>query len=288
MNENKSLKDRIKNIKLTKTDSKIAEYLLRHQDTIGLETVTDLSIKIGVSDTSIIRFLRQAGYKGYSDFKHSMADNMVSEYYANKESLSPGEKYLRTSKALANNDTASVVMNKALENIKNTFLAANQDSLQAVTELILNSNRKYIIGFRGASACSNYMARKMSLLQPNVECIDRAESIALEKLVDVQKNDCVIMYTFPRYTELNYKIVDLVKERKAKIVIITDKLTSQLANRADYVFMTYVEGAGITVSYVAPLCLSETLLLLISNKMSVADKKRSVALDKAVSDNRLY
>ena len=53
---------------------------MEHKDTMGIETVTMMAKNIGTSDTSIIRFLRNLGYKGFSDFKKKMADRMIQQY----------------------------------------------------------------------------------------------------------------------------------------------------------------------------------------------------------------
>jgi len=283
-----SLQDKIKTVSLTKTDRKIADYILDHQDTIGLETVTQLALNIGVSDTSIIRLLRTLGYAGYADFKRKMASQMVRQYRETRENMTPGEKYLRTSDVLTKDDVVSEVMNKALENIKNTFASTDPQLLQAVADCIMRCRRKYIIGFRGASSCSNYMARKMVLLLPNVIGCDRAESAAIEQIVDITPNDCILLYTFPRYSKINFVIMEMAKSKGAKVILITDRITTPLAAKADFVLRASVEGAGITVSYVVPMCLSEAILLLISKNMKKVDKKRLEFLDKFISEHELY
>ena len=57
---------KIQRLSLTHAERRIAEYILEHLDTIGLQTSTALAQDIGVSDTSIIRFIRKLGFKGYS------------------------------------------------------------------------------------------------------------------------------------------------------------------------------------------------------------------------------
>lgn len=228
------------------------------------------------------------GYSGYADFKRSMASEMIKRYRARKDNMAPGEKYLCTTSALTKDDVVVSVMNKALANINNTFAATDHKLMKKIANCILKSTYKYVIGFRGASSCSNYMARKLVLLQPNVICLDRAESLVLEQLVDITKNDCVIMYSFPRYSKLNFVIMDIVKERGAKIILITDRLTSPLAAKADYVLTASVEGVGITVSYMMPMCLSEIILLLISKMLDEEDQKRIKFLDEIVSKQEMY
>ena len=50
---------KIQSMTLTRTDAEIAEYILAHLSTIGFQTSTTMAEEIGVSDTSVIRFIRK-------------------------------------------------------------------------------------------------------------------------------------------------------------------------------------------------------------------------------------
>ena len=89
---------KIQTMSLTRTDASMAEYILEHIDTIGLQTSTALAEAIGVSDTSIIRFIRKLGFKGYADFRNEMAGRMAKQCDQSRQaaSLLSGEKYALT------------------------------------------------------------------------------------------------------------------------------------------------------------------------------------------------
>ena len=53
---------KIQSMTLTRTDAEIAEYILAHLSTIGFQTSTTMAEEIGVSDTSVIRFIRKLGF----------------------------------------------------------------------------------------------------------------------------------------------------------------------------------------------------------------------------------
>ena len=88
---------KIQGMTLSKTESQIADYILEHLDVIGLRTSTALAEDIGVSDTSIIRFIRRLGFRGYSDFRSSMTERLADRYTLVQaaQELSPGEKYVQ-------------------------------------------------------------------------------------------------------------------------------------------------------------------------------------------------
>lgn len=76
---------------LTRTDAEIAEYILAHFNTIGFQTSTTLAEAVGVSDTSVIRFIRKLGFKGYSEFRAEMNKRAARQIGQSEKGLSPGE-----------------------------------------------------------------------------------------------------------------------------------------------------------------------------------------------------
>ena len=74
----------------------------------------------------------------------------------------------------------------------------------------------------------------------------------------------------------------------AKVILMTDRRTSPLANKADVVVTAQVDGLGFTNSYVAPLSLSEVILLSVSGRRDVTDSKRFNRIDSVMDREKLY
>jgi DNA-binding MurR/RpiR family transcriptional regulator len=107
-------------------------------------------------------------------------------------------------------------------------------------------------------------------------------------MVDITAGDCVLLYSFPRYSEINYSILELAKEHGAKVIVITDKITSPLAAYADYLLTASINGLGFTNSYVVPMCLSEAILLLVSKHGGKNKNKRATKIDEYLNKHALY
>ena len=82
--------------------------------------------------------------------------------------------------------------------------------------------------------------------------------------------------------------MDIARENGAKIILMTDRRTSPLANKADVVVVTYVGGLGFTNSYVAPLSLSEVILLAMSGRKDVTRSERFNRIDEIIEQEKLY
>lgn len=281
-------KKKIQCMSLTRTDAEIAEYILAHFNTIGFQTSTTLAQAVGVSDTSVIRFIRKLGFKGYSEFRAEMNKRAARQIGQSEKGLSPGQKYARSLEQLNPSHLLYDVSQYTVKNLQQSYDQLDQATVEQIVEILLTSDRKYIAGFRGTACCAQYMASKLLFLTPHVVPVIHADASAVENLLDITEKDCLLLYSFPRYSEINRVLMDIARENGAKIILMTDRRTSPLANKADVVVVTYVGGLGFTNSYVAPLSLSEVILLAMSGRKDVTRSERFNRIDEIIEQEKLY
>ena len=279
---------KIQSMTLTRTDAEIAEYILAHLSTIGFQTSTTMAEEIGVSDTSVIRFIRKLGFKGYADFRSEMNARTARQIDRAQPDLTPGEKYLRTLEHLGSSSLISDVSQYTLNNLQESYAQLDQGTVEQIVDILLSNDRKYIAGFRGTACCAQYMASKLLFLTPHVVHILHADATAVENLLDITERDCLFLYSFPRYSEIARPLMEIARESGAKVILMTDRRTSPLANKADVVVTAQVDGLGFTNSYVAPLSLSEVILLSVSGRRDVTDSKRFNRIDSVMDREKLY
>ena len=76
--------------------------------------------------------------------------------------------------------------------------------------------------------------------------------------------------------------------KNGKIILVTDRQTSSLAAKADVVLGAKVEGMGFVNSYIAPMCISEIILLSVSSRCGDAGVERVRYLDDLMEQENLY
>ena len=214
-----------------------------------------------------------------------MKERMLEHYNLN---LSPSQKFTNTKDKINSDNVVNDVFYKAIDNLSSTMLNLDDKLVNSIAECIIKSRNKYIIGFRGTSCCADYFTRKAVFFVPHLILCNMAESSVIEKLIDLNEEDCLVMFSFPRYSEINYSILELAKKRGSKIILITDRVTSPLVPYADYLLTVKIDGVGFTNSYVVPLCVAESLAILIGQKIGTDSKQRLADLDFFISKNNLY
>lgn len=281
---------KIQGMMLSKTEMQIADYILEHMDTIGLRTSTSLAEEIGVSDTSIIRFIRKLGFRGYSDFRATMSERLADRYTLTRAAheLSPGEKYVQFKNNLKKESLISDVGKYTISNLESSFSSLSEETVERAVDIILAARKHYVSGFRGAASCAVYMASKLHLMVSDVTALIHADASAVEAITDITAEDCIILYSFPRYSVINFTLLEVAHRVGAKVILFTDRYTSPLANMADIVIVSQIGGLGFTNSYVAPLSISEILLLALSNRNDQKCEDRIARVDKLIGESSLY
>lgn len=72
----KELRETIHNANLTKTQKMIAKYILDNSADACFMTSTEIALKLGVSESSVVRFSRSLGYSGFMDFQKLCAETI--------------------------------------------------------------------------------------------------------------------------------------------------------------------------------------------------------------------
>ncbi|QKS73347.1 MurR/RpiR family transcriptional regulator [Paenalkalicoccus suaedae] len=70
---------------LTKSEQKVASYVLDHLEDALYYSVTDLAYHVGVGETTVLRFCRKIGLKGYQEFKLALAQTVSEEEAEDQE-----------------------------------------------------------------------------------------------------------------------------------------------------------------------------------------------------------
>lgn len=155
---------------LTKSEKKVADYVLEHLDMIGGETLLQMSKTINVGEATIMRFIYKLGYENIAKFKVAAIKESIVQNEENNDDESP-ESYA-----------------KRVYDLMNDSIQANsKEDIQKVAELIDNASRVYFFGngtsgyaaevamyrfFRGGVSCEgitdvHMMTMKASVLKDN-------------------------------------------------------------------------------------------------------------------------
>lgn len=199
---------------LSPSKKKVASYILNNFPKVHLETVLDLSDKIGVSDTTIINFCSEIGYYGYSDFKRAVRNELASAEFSYP---------VVTSDQKALNDLIQATINECSASIKETLL--DNENLRAFSEaesLLADASKIYVIGFYHHAAEAKALVLNLIHQGYDSEAIIPDLGDYIDHLMMLQKGSVAIVYDFSLYTTALTEICTILQEKAIPIILITD------------------------------------------------------------------
>ena len=122
----------------------------------------------------------------------------------------------------------------------------------------------------------------------DVRTITHADSRAIEAILDITRDDCLLIVSYPRYAEMAAIVIEIAKKSGAKIIVLSDKITAPVNRQADVVLLAEIDSVTLNNSYVAPTLAAEMLLATVYRNIGEEEKERLKELEHYIAKNGLY
>lgn len=101
----KELRETIHSANLTKTQKMIGQYVLDNSADACFMTSTEIAMKLGVSESSVIRFSRSLGFSGFMDFQKSLRKDYQDKVLSISSTITvPAQRVVKRAKLESNSD----------------------------------------------------------------------------------------------------------------------------------------------------------------------------------------
>lgn len=266
----------------SKGQRKIANFILESYDKAAFMTASRLGQKVGVSESTVVRFAFELGYGGYPDMQRSLQKMIRSR-------LTTVQRIEVTRDRLGDQDLLSMVLQSDIEKIRQTLEELDRDSFYNAVEAIVSARKVYIIGVRSSASIASFLHFYFNLIFDNVVLVSaNTASEIFESLLRVGEGDAVIGISFPRYSSRTVQAISFARDRGATTIAITDSETSPLAPISRYSLMARSDMASFVDSLVAPLSLVNALLVAVSQRKNEDLSNTFHTLEKIWEEYNVY
>ncbi len=242
----------------SKGQKRIAAFILDSYDKAAFMTASRLGKKVGVSESTVVRFAAELGYDGYPDMQKSL-QKMI------RNRLTSVQRIEVTNDRIGDQDLVSMVLQSDMEKIRLTLEELDRSAFDNAVRAIVSAKRIYIIGVRSSAAIASFLGFYFNLIFDNVVNVTAGTASEMfEHLLRVGEDDVVIGVSFPRYSSRTVQAMSFARDRKATTVAITDSEASPLAPICKYTLKARSDMASFGDSLVAPLSLVNALLVAVS------------------------
>ncbi|WP_079529468.1 MurR/RpiR family transcriptional regulator [Halobacillus hunanensis] len=244
---------------MSKSQKKIASYVLENTSSAPFLNVAKLAAVAGVSEATIVRFAFFLGYSGYPELQQAMQ-------HAVKQQLSTTERLKMSSEVGGGKEqTIYDMFHHDQENIRLTMEQLDKTAFFQAVESLLEAKSIYISANRSAASLGVFLQYYLSIMLGNAERVGTVENSA-EQLYELGKGDVVFAISYSRYTRSTINMAAYAKQQGATTVVLTDSLLSPLIPHADVALTASSQLPTFIDSFVAPFSVVNALVAAIGKE----------------------
>ncbi|MFA6220105.1 MAG: MurR/RpiR family transcriptional regulator [Erythrobacter sp.] len=219
--------------RLTSAEARAARALLSDYPTLGLAPVAEFAGQSHASAATVLRFVAQLGFASYPDFQRKLRDEL-SERIKSPLDRPHGDA----------GGTGQAFLPRYLQR-----LCANLDEIgrlpqaefEAFAEAIAGARGVHLIGGRFTDPIAAYMTAHLRILRPGVRKLEDRAASRIDQLLDVGPRDVIVILDMRRYDDELVRFAKAARDRRAKVLLITDTWISPAARYARHVLACQID-----------------------------------------------
>ena len=260
----------------------LARYITESYDKAAFMTASKLGKTVGISESTVVRFAVELGYDGYPTMQKALQEMVLNR-------LTSVQRLGVASDRIGNQDVVSMVLQSDVEKLRMTSELLDRDEFRSAVDAILGAKRVYILGARSAAPLANFLGYYLNFMFHNVHTVTASgASEMFEKLIAADSQDVVIAFSFPRYSAATVKGAQYCRTTGATVIGITDSRLSPLGQHCDHVLIAKSDMVSIVDSIVAPLSVTNALLVALSAGREQLLAKTFDALEHVWEEYNVY
>lgn len=255
MTPNSSIQDRIAALsdRLTRTERRIAEEIMREPTLLAFGTVSDLATRIGTSRPSIVRFATKLGFAGYPELQNRMRASV------SKQLSSPSARIRQHHAELA------LVRQATEAALRATFAVLDKPQLQAFALPILRATNVWIVSGETSRAGAHVLRSGLAMVRNHVYLVENHD--LGREVNSAVEGDAAVVIDFARYRRSSIVAAQSLADRGAHVLALTDSPLSPLAAIArDWVELS-VPAVGPFDSSLPAVLAAELLVLEVVGEL---------------------
>ena len=254
---------------LSAKEKQIADFILEHPRESVNPSIEELAERIGISESTMVRFARKLGYSGYQRFRIALARETI-----------PSTSQLFEREVIDAADGFDAVFTSAITSLIETQKILDRSLIMSVATMMANARNVYLMGLGGSNIVAEDALHK--LVRTGITCQWAADFHLQLMMASQGSNEDVALLI--SHTGSGYDSLALAEELKANdvpLVVLTTNARSPLARLADYV-LAVKAGSSMTVaeSFSARIVDLAIIDLLYLQVMEVLKEKGIEQLNK--------
>jgi DNA-binding MurR/RpiR family transcriptional regulator len=250
----------------TKSEQKVAYIVLAHTESVIYSSVIDLAEKAGVGETTVLRFCRKIGFRGYQEFKLALAQELVNPVKNLHGEVDEADSLSTiTQKVTAANRQA----------IEDTHALFDPEKLERCVELLRTANMIHFYGV-GTSSVTALDAKYTCLrLGLKVDAFTESHLQAMAAAT-LGPGDVAIGISVSGSTKDTIDSLKVAKQSGATVICMTHYRRSPITNVADITLLTAAQEGPLQGGSLAAKIAQLHVLDVICTALTMRIKEKAL------------
>ena len=268
---------------LTTSEKKLADYVLSNQSSQFL-SISELAAACNVAEATVSRFCRRLGYRGFNEFKLSVANASVSH----KPWDNPLSGEITREDSLA--DLSQKLYSAELEAISQTMELMDLESVSQAADLLQNARRVICMGQGGSMIIAKEANHLFSTVSNKFMAVADSHIQAMTA-ASLDPEDVVFFFSYSGSTKAMMNTLKLASQRNARIILVTRFPNAPGVSYADVVLQCGSNQnplqIGSITARIAQLYLLDVLFSEYSRRDIEASRSFRARIADALADQHL-
>ena len=217
----------------TVAEKKVAEYVLNQRTDVQYMSISELADECGVAEATISRFCRRLKLTGYNSFKLAIAKAATEEQRGNAERGDYAVPYAYTNVS-SDAELGRSLCSGYVAALDQTLSMVHRERVERAVDLLCGAHRVYCMGQGGSMLMAQVAAHQFSTVDPRFFAVQDAH-VQVSTAALMSQEDVILFFSYSGSTKELVELMDIARERKVKVILITRFTKSPGAARADVV-----------------------------------------------------
>ncbi|MBP9478267.1 MAG: MurR/RpiR family transcriptional regulator [Sebaldella sp.] len=211
---------------LTKSEKKIANFIMKNFEKTKNMTSYEISNKVNVGQATVIRFSKKLGYSSFSELISSI--NKLEHEDILEKNISLSDDVTTTNTKIAN---------QYIDVVKLTLELNPANVFEEVIEEIINAERIVVLGIGNSAIVSTDFVNKLARVGMNA-FTNLDTHLQFSMITNLKKKDLLILISDSGETREIVEAAKLAKQNNTKIISITKFTKNKLYAYSDHILKT--------------------------------------------------
>ncbi|MCA0990595.1 MurR/RpiR family transcriptional regulator [Pseudalkalibacillus hwajinpoensis] len=208
---------------LSTGQKKVAEWLTQNHEEGALLTAFQMGRKVGVSETTVIRFSYALGFKGYSEMQESVRTHWLGK--ARTKQIGNSSDVQEVTEHTLFND----IVKEETAVLQQLLTQIDKDEIWKVIDRLIKAKSVYIAGFGSSYGAAYWLHYNLKQLREGIS-LSNSSGFSPEDLCDLTQDSVVFLFSFPRYRREAVDLATWSQQQQIPVISITNRQLSPIGS----------------------------------------------------------